>query len=331
MAVALQVAELAFIRIDVLHPELCSIWMRCISADRLNVNASNNARLWNHGFNFRIALKRIAVGESVVIPADDDWGRALCQRSGLADDRNEVAIGIEFLVEFKALLASFYTWFRTACDTCSVNTEDCLSGNAWITSESNRIGIIALEQVFPILWDVLNDVLIHFESENTVIVAIPVSFSILGAIRNFVPGCNLVRLDQTVFLGGGAESKADVNNVRSLWTLVILVGLDGFDFVARTRIWVQFVDLETILVFEALDDFAVAAPIMRESDGGQFAFGLRRSDQFGRWFSSSNRNPTNGDCRRKRQQTRSKCKHCLTPLLKSGERSRSIPVFAHSR
>jgi len=162
-----------------------------------------------------------------------------------------------------------------------VNAKDSLCGNAWIAGERYGVCIIALEQVFPILWDILNDVLVNFETKNAVIIAVPVTFRVLGAIWNFVPGCDLVRLDQAVFLGGGAESKANVDNVRSLRTLVVFVCLDRFDFVARTCIRVQFVDLEAILVFEALDDFAITTPVVRESDCCQFAFCLSSGDEFG--------------------------------------------------
>lgn len=137
VAVALQIAELAFIRIDVFHPQLRSVRMRCVGADRLNIHASDNAGLRNDGFDFRVALERVAVSERIVVPADDDRGRALCQRSSLADDRNEIAVGIQFLVEFKALLACGFARFRTTGNTGGMNAEDSLCRNARVTCKRN--------------------------------------------------------------------------------------------------------------------------------------------------------------------------------------------------
>ncbi len=159
-------------------------------------------------------------------------------------------------------------------------------------------------QVGPVLRDVLDDVGVHDEGENAVIVAVPVAVGVLGGVRNRVPGGDLVGLDQAVGLGGRAEGEADVDDVRSLRAGVALVGLDGFDFVARTGIRVQFVDFEAVLGLEAGNDVAIAAPVVRESDGRQRAFLLGGGDEFGARFCSGDRGRSHDHRSRKRKQSR---------------------------
>jgi hypothetical protein len=214
--------------------------------------------------------------QRVVVPGDDDRGRALGERSRLADDRNEIARLVEFGEELEASFAGLGASHvaRRWREASGINALDGLVGGARVTGESDRCWHSRLQQVGPILRAFLDDVLVHQEGQHAVIVAVPVAFGILGAVRDRIPGRDLVGLDQAFGLGGRAEGEADVDHVRSLRALVVLVGLDGFDFVARAGVGVEFVDGEAVLGLEAFDDAAVAAPVVRQGDGGQLAFFL---------------------------------------------------------
>jgi hypothetical protein len=94
VAIALQPADLAFVRVEVFQPELGCIRMRRVGADRLHIDTGDNTGLRHDDVDGRVALQRVAAGERVVVPGDEDRGLALGERRGLADDRNEIAGGL---------------------------------------------------------------------------------------------------------------------------------------------------------------------------------------------------------------------------------------------
>ena len=103
VAVALQPAELALVRIEILHPQLGGVGMRRVGADRLDVDAGDDARLRHDDVHRRVALEAVAVGERMVVPAHDDRRRALGERGRLADHRHEIARLVELGEEVEAV------------------------------------------------------------------------------------------------------------------------------------------------------------------------------------------------------------------------------------
>ena len=69
MAIALQPAELAFIRIEILHPELGGVRMRRVGADRLNINAGNDAGLRHDDFDAGLPSSVSRSARRIVVPA----------------------------------------------------------------------------------------------------------------------------------------------------------------------------------------------------------------------------------------------------------------------
>ena len=92
-----------------------------------------------------------------------------------------------------------------------------------------------------------------------------------------VPGGDLVGHEQALVLGGRAIANADVDDIRSLRALAVLVGADGLDLIGRAGVRVELVDLHAVLGLVGLDDLAVVGPVVRQRDGGQRAFGLGRA------------------------------------------------------
>ena len=199
----------------------------------------------------------------------------MCQRARLADDRYEVARIVQRFEEVQPCLAGFFTRCSPGRHACRQNSQDCLVRRARITRQRHLSCIFGLQKISPILRHILDEVLVHDKGHHTVIVAIPMTIGVLDAIRNFVPGGNFVGLRQTLGLGGRTEGKAHVDDVGGLRALVVLVGLDRFDLVGGPGVGVQLVDGDfRILGLEAVDDSAVSAPVMRQRDGRQRAFGL---------------------------------------------------------
>ena len=185
---------------------------------------------------------------------------------------------------------------------------DGLRGGARIAGQSHGVGKLRLQEVGPVGRAVLDEVLVDAEGHHAVVVAVPVALGVLGAVGDAVPGRNLVGLQKAFGLGGRTEAEADVDHVRRLIAGIALVGLDRLDLVAGAGVGIELVDLETILGLEALDNGAVAAPIMRQGDGGQLAFGLGGGDEFVQRCSEHGRGNAQdglrGDCRREKQLER---------------------------
>src|SRR5438309_945533 len=59
-------------------------------ADCLDVYPRHHPGLGDDDLDLRVALEGVAIGERVVVPADDDGGGALGERRDLADDGDEV-------------------------------------------------------------------------------------------------------------------------------------------------------------------------------------------------------------------------------------------------
>ena len=102
--------------------------------------------------------------------------------------------------------------------------------------------------------DVLDDVLVDHEGHDAVVVAVPVAVGVLGARPGWCPRCEtLYGWSRPSSLALRAEGEADVDHVGRLRALVVLVGLDGLELVARAGVRVQLVDLDAVLGLEALD------------------------------------------------------------------------------
>jgi hypothetical protein len=315
VAIALEPADLAFVGIEVFHPELGCVRVRRKGADRLHVDAGDDAGLRNDDVDGRIALQRVAAGKRVVVPGHQDRRLALGKRRRLADDRHEIAGGVQLLEEVETSGAGSFAGGSATGKTSGVDSLDGLVGGARVAGKGNGVGKFGLQQISPVGRRFLDEVLVHQEGEHAVVVAGPEAIGVLGAVRDRVPGGDLVGLDQAVGLGGRAEGQADVDDVGRLRALVVLVGLDGLDLVAGAGIGVEFVDGDVrILRLEAGDDVAVATPVMRQGDGGELAFLLRRGNQFIHGLGRrDSRGRHEGDGRKGKQFPR-EFEHVFSPL-----------------
>ncbi len=136
--------------------------------------------------------------------------------SGLADDWDEVTLRVQFLEEGEARFAGLGDVATSSRKTGCENAGDSPVRGARVAGKGDHVGEFRLQEVGPVLRVFLDEVLVHFEGHNAIIVAIPVAFSVLGRIRDRVPGFHLVRLDELFSLCGRAEGEADVDNVRRL-------------------------------------------------------------------------------------------------------------------
>lgn len=125
--------------------------MRGVSGDALNINAGQNALFRNDNFCRRVVVQRLLPGQRVIVPGNDDRRRALRQRAGLADDRQEVASLVEIGKIFQASFTGFLAGLRARGKTGGENAEDSLVGSARVTGERYLTGIFRLQQVGPVL------------------------------------------------------------------------------------------------------------------------------------------------------------------------------------
>src|SRR5437016_1613194 len=79
VAVPLEPGELDLVGIEVLHPQLGGVRVRREGADRLDIDAGDDAGLRHHDVDLRVALEGVAVAEGEIVPADNDRRRALRQ------------------------------------------------------------------------------------------------------------------------------------------------------------------------------------------------------------------------------------------------------------
>ena len=154
MAVALQPAELTFVGIEVFHPELGCVRVRSEGGDRLHIDASDDARCRNDDFNRRVAVEAVAPCEAVVVPGDDDRGRALGERSRLADDRNEVAGLVEFCEEGKTCFTGLRCILLAGSEASGVDGLNSLVRSARVAGERDDVGVFGVLQVGPVLRDI---------------------------------------------------------------------------------------------------------------------------------------------------------------------------------
>src|SRR6185437_16671283 len=100
---------------------------------------------------------------------------------------------------------------------------DRLVRYARVAGEGDGVLVVGRQEVRPIGRDLLHQIGVDLEGQHPVIVAGPVAFGILGAVRNGAPRRYLVGLNQPVLLGRRAEGEADIDDIRRLGALVALV------------------------------------------------------------------------------------------------------------
>src|SRR3569623_3184424 len=144
VAVTGEPAELTFVRIEILHPELGGVRVRCIGRDRLDVHTGDDSIRRDHDLSLRIAGKAVLPGEGVVVPGGDDRGGALGDRGGLADYRHEVAGLVQVGEERQALGAGIGTGAATVGEAGGVHRLDRLVGRTRVTGQSALVGEIRL-------------------------------------------------------------------------------------------------------------------------------------------------------------------------------------------
>ncbi|EKD59723.1 MAG: hypothetical protein ACD_54C01174G0001 [uncultured bacterium] len=281
VAITVQPAQLTLVRVDVFHPQLGGVRVRRISRNRLHIDARQSARSRDDHFGLRVACQRVTPCQRVVVPGRDDRGCALRDAAGLAADRHEIACLVQPGKELQPLGGRLGPRFAAHRHACRHHRHQPLVARARIARQRKRPSIFRLHQIGPVGRQGRHHVGVHDERHHAIIVAIPEAICILGTVRDAVPGRNLVGLDQPFFLGSRAERQTDIQHVRSLRAGVALVGAHRFQLVCRRPVRVQFVHGDLgILLLEALDHGTIAAPVMRQRDGGQRAFGLGCSGDF---------------------------------------------------
>ncbi len=145
-----------------------------------------------------------------VVPCD--------QRAGLGDDRDEVARVVQLLEEVQTSFASRIARGSARGHANRQNRQDRLV--------SRRAGLLPAppDRVFRLRKGsaqscgktVLDQVGVRQEEHHAIIVALLVAIRVLDAIRDFVPGGNLVGLRQSFSLGGRTKGKAHVDDVGGL-------------------------------------------------------------------------------------------------------------------
>src|SRR5437870_4414810 len=98
-------------------------------------------------------------------------------------------------------------------------------------------------------------------------------------VRDGVPRGHLVRLEQPVLFRRRAEPQPNVYHVRGLRPHVALVRLDGLDLVTRAGVRIELIHPQPILLFIAVDDVAVPAPVVRQRDHRELTFLLGCGDE----------------------------------------------------
>ena len=132
----------------------------------------------------QIVLHQFTAKHSVQARAMLGWSREhLARQAGIAVDAVQ-RFESHAEVEDETRLSRFFTWLTTKGQTSCVNAQDCLCGCAWITRMCNSISKFRLQQISPILWCIFDDVLVYFEGQYAVIIAVPVTISILGISRD---------------------------------------------------------------------------------------------------------------------------------------------------
>jgi hypothetical protein len=332
VAIAFQPADLSFVRIEMLQPELRRRRMRRERADRLDVDAGDDAALGHDDLDLRIALERVARRERVVIPHDDDRRRALGDRRGRAADRYEVTGLVEIGEEIEPVGRGLGGVAGAAGEARRIDRHRRLVGGAWIADDRHRGLVVRSFEVGPVRRDFLDDVGVHRHRKHAVIVAGPITVGVFGGVGNRGPGRHLVRLDEAVGLGRGTERQTDVDDVGRLRSLIGLVGLDRLDLVARTAVRIELVDGEAILRLEAVDEGAVAAPIVRQGDDGQLSFLLGGGDEIVHPVGERRRSGAcERQCRDRTQQTHLYAHHRspslrFPPAQRPFKRTRELPV-----
>ena len=161
----------------------------------------------------------------------------------------------------------------------AAQTAEGLVGRGRVTRQGDHVLVVGLEQVGPVLRDGLDDGGVDLERHDTVVVAVPQAGGVLGRVRDRVPGRDLVRLVEVLGDALRAVAQADVDDVRRLRAGVGLVGDDGRQLVLRAAARVEPVDRDPVLGGEPVDDGTVVAPVARERDRVQAAFGLGGRDE----------------------------------------------------
>jgi len=288
VAVALQPDVLAFVAVEVLHPQLGGIGVRGEGADRLDVQATEATRLRDGHVDLGVAVRLVTMGQGVVGPANGDRRGALVDGARLGDRRDEVAGFLKLGEEVEAGLGVVQR--AAVAEGRGVDRLDRLVGDARVAGQGDLVLVRRVEEVGPVGWWRGHDGMVRFERQDAVVVAVPEAVRILGGVRDAAPRGDLVGGDEAVLLGLRAERQADIDDVRRLRALVGLVGLDGLDLVAGAGVRVELVDRDAVLRGEAGDHRPVVAPVVGQGDGGEAALLLggrhERRHRVRRWGSS---------------------------------------------
>ena len=152
-----------------------------------------------------------------------------------------------------------------------------------IAGKTNLPLIFGFQKVGPGLRNILDDVGVHFEGQNAIVIY-KIEASGVFATLDGIPGGNLIGSEQ-VWAGGvlsGSQRticSTNIENIRGLWAFILHVIFDGLDLISGTAIRIDILNLDAIFGGEIVHHIAIIAPIAGQGDDGQVTFSLSCGDQ----------------------------------------------------
>ena len=237
--------------------------MRGVGADGLDVHAAEPAGRRDDDLDRRVAGQ----------PSPCRPGR--CRSSGCV-----IGVSPEATVAVLAMTGTKLPASLSFLKKCEALAARCRASRRWrapeprpprwpgwmhgrVTGEGDLALVLGLEQVRPVLRDVLDRRGVDLEGQDAVVVAVPV------AVRRPWPRPGCVSQVETLYgwmrpvgLGlSGRSVRPTSMTSGACGSGVVLVGLDGLDLVAGAGVRVQLVDRDAVLGVKPVDDLAVVAPV----------------------------------------------------------------------
>ena len=156
---------------------------------------------------------------------------------------------------------------------------DGLVGRGRVAGQGDLVLVLGLEQVGPVLRDVRDDLGVDLERQDAVVVAVPDAVGVLGGLRDRVPGRDLVRLEEV--LGDALRAEARPTSTTSgacgpgLALLALMASISSFEPPSGLS---PLIGIPYLAVNPSMS-CTVVAPVARQRDGVQAAFGLGRGDE----------------------------------------------------
>ncbi len=171
LGVTLQIQQLAFVGVQVLLPQTGSVRTWRVSVDRLQIHTCNRAAGRVHDLNSGDILVLIAPAQGVEIPHQGNWRVALAEGCGRGNRAAQAA-------------GSFATFAKNSRPGAALSSEPPFANaaaqiacSAWLAAVGSppsaiRPFVFRLQQVGPILGDVLDDIGVDGKRHAAVVVTV---------------------------------------------------------------------------------------------------------------------------------------------------------------